>query len=138
LAQAGIERDVTDVATRGIRTGTATRTGSTAGIVPALVAGVLLARPVARVLRWSWLGSVCAMWGLGAALSLAFAGRLGRLDAGWDPQLIRVCLSGPTSAWFEAEGILNLVLLVPFGIGLHLASHNGTLSSAIIVITAGQ
>jgi hypothetical protein len=130
---------VTDVATRGIRTGTATRTGSTAGIVLALVAGVLLARrPVARLLRWSWLGSVCAMCGLGAALSLTFANRLGRLDAGWDPQLIRVCLSGPASAWFEPEGILNLVLLVPFGIGLYLASRNGTLSSAIIVITAGQ
>jgi hypothetical protein len=101
-----------------------------------LVVGILLARPVARVLRWSWLGSVCAMWGLGAALTVTFAGRLGRLDAGWDPQLIRVCLSGPASAWFEPEGILNLVLLVPFGIGLYLASRNGTLSSAIIVITA--
>jgi len=76
------------------------------------------------------------MWGLGAAISVTFAGRVGRLDAVWEPALIRACLSGPDSSWFAAEGILNLVLLVPFGFGLYLASRNGTLSSAVVVITA--
>ncbi|NQU36786.1 MAG: VanZ family protein [Actinobacteria bacterium] len=101
-----------------------------------IVAGAVLAKPVARLLRWSWLGSMLAMWGLGAAIAVTLVGRLGRADAIWDPALIRVCISGPTSSLLAPEGLLNLVLLLPLGIGLYLASHNGVLSSAIVVVTA--
>lgn len=73
--------------------------------------------------RQQW-GARLAVWGLGGALIVTFVSRLGFYDVIVDPLgYPAACLEHPASGWGTPESLLNLLLLVPFAVGVWLCCH---------------
>lgn len=98
-----------------------------------LVLGYLAAGPLSRRLRWNLWGTTVAVWGLGGALVPTFVSRLGYYDlrVDWSAG----CSAG-TDQWLTEDSLLNLLLLVPFGVGLVWASRSALVGVAGVVTVA--
>lgn len=104
-----------------------------AGLAVTILLSFLLAPPIARRLNWSSFGTGLSLAGLGAALSLTIVNRLGRKDLIWELSEIAQCFSWAPRGWIGPEALLNMLLLVPLGIGLYLGSRSFVLSSSLII-----
>lgn len=107
-------------------------------VVAVLLVGFLGAVPLAAALRWNVWGTRIALWGFGGALIPTFVHRIGMLDAGVDLGAVGTCLDSISPTWLDPSSIANLLLLVPFGVGLLLASRSVMLAAlAVIVVGLG-
>lgn len=102
-------------------------------VVLVLLVGFLAAAPLATRLRWNVWGTRLALWGLGGAVIPTFVHRVGMLDAGVDLGAAGTCIDTISPAWLDPSSIANLVLLVPFGVGLLLASRSPLLTISAVV-----
>ena len=100
-------------------------------VLAVLTLGPVLAWPLAHWLHWNLWGTVLVVWGLGGALVPTFVSRLGYYDLRLDWSA--GCAPG-TDQWATEDSLLNLMLLVPFGVGLVWASRSA-LVGVIGVIT---
>ncbi|MCH9816002.1 MAG: VanZ family protein [Actinomycetia bacterium] len=100
------------------------------------LAGLALGPPLARRLGWRPSGTVLAIWGLGGALSVTFISRIGRHDFVLDPATVGQCLSGLSKPWLSPDSVLNLVMLLPLGAGLMLASRRYSVAITGVVALA--
>lgn len=89
-----------------------------------LVVGLIATVPLARFLGWNRWGTLIAVWGLGGALIPTFVTRIGSLDAVIDVRAADDCISAISGDWLEPESLGNVLLLVPFGVGLVVASRS--------------
>lgn len=102
-------------------------------LVAVLIMGFLVAAPIASWWGWNVWGTRLALWGLGGALIPTFVYRVGTLDAGVDLTSVETCISTVSEVWLDPNSIANLLLLVPFGVGLLLASRSVLLSVVSVV-----
>ena len=103
-----------------------------------LFLGLVLGPPLARALDWRPSGTILAIWGLGGALSVTFISRIGRNDFMLDPATVGQCLSGLTKPWLSADSVLNLVMLLPLGAGLMLASRRYSVAlTGVVAVSVG-
>lgn len=102
-------------------------------LVLVVVVGFLVAGPIARRLHWNVWGTRVALWGLGGALIPTFVYRIGTFDAGIDLGAADTCLSSVSDVWLDANSIANALLLVPFAVGLLVASRSWLLTVGSVV-----
>jgi glycopeptide antibiotics resistance protein len=113
----------------------ATTLSRAAGIA-VLLLGIPLGSIMARLTAWRAWGCVLVVWGLGLALLVTFVSRIGFYDFSPDLQAINACVGGITRDWAQPEEFLNLMLLMPLGAGLAIASRSLPTSAASVVLVA--
>ena len=97
---------------------------------------LVITAPLARLLRWSVIGTAITLMSLGAAVTVTLANRVGRVLLSWEPEALADCIQRGGDSQVAPELLLNAVLLVPLGFGLYLASHRVVLSSLLVVAVA--
>lgn len=112
-------------------------------LVLVLLVGFLAAVPLAAVLGWGRWGTTLALWGLGGALIPTFVERVGAYDIRFLPGAANECLPDVSPSWLDPDSLGNLALLVPFAVGLVVASRSlviATVSVAClgVAIEVGQ
>jgi VanZ like family len=109
---------------------------SRAALLMAVVGGLLVGWWVADRLGWRRFGTTLAIVGLGSALVATFVSRIGYYDFHLNWRAINDCVGGITASWVDPEGVLNLLLLVPFGVGMMLATRSLSLAVTNVAVTA--
>lgn len=106
------------------------------GLAVTFVLSALLTIPIARRLGWSTFGTGLSLVGLGGAISVTLVNRIWRMGVNWDLDAVSQCLSRAADSPDPIEARLNLVLLVPLGLGIYLASRRIVLSAAVVVVVS--
>lgn len=102
-------------------------------LVLVAIVGFLVAVPLSDALGWNRWATRLTLWGLGGALIPTFVYRLGSNDVGLDVRAANDCLSAISPTWLDPDSVANLLLLVPFGVGLALASRSALLAGGGVV-----
>lgn len=110
--------------------------GTALALIFVAVGGLLFFVPLARLFGWSRLPTLIALWGFGGALVVTVANRVTREPITWNWRALNDCVGGISRDWAGAEAILNVLLLVPFAVGLTLASRSFLLTAALVVATS--
>ncbi len=84
----------------------------------------ILAPWVARRLNWGQAGTRIMLFGAGLSLIPTIVARVGTRDLGLHPRAVDICGTGFSRPWLDPAEVLNVLLLVPFAVGITLASRS--------------
>ncbi len=103
-------------------------------LVLVVLLGFLLGGPIADHLGWNKWATRLTLWGLGGSLIPTFVFRIGLFDITWDVRAVNDCLSTIAPSRTDPDSLANLLLLVPFAIGLTWASRSGWVGAGGVML----